>query len=90
MLIVQSARTPAAIRHALLDSIPDVSDELVFVSAYTTLAGSQLLIDSVRKKFGPAVYDELFKCLAFSLDFGLTEPEALELWAPVGSTHDEE
>jgi HKD family nuclease len=81
LLIVQSARTPAAVRHALLDSIPDKSDELVFVSAYVTLAGSQLLIDSIRKKFGAAAYDELFKCLAFSLDFGLTEPEALELWA---------
>lgn len=72
---------PAAIRHALLDSIPEGSDELTFVSAYTTLAGSQLLISSIGKKFGAAAFGALKKRIVFSLDFGLSEPDALELWA---------
>jgi hypothetical protein len=81
LLVVQSARMPAAIRHALLDSIPDGSDEFIFVSAYTTVAGSQLVIDSIRRKFGAAAFGALQKRVIFSLDFGLSEPDALELWA---------
>jgi hypothetical protein len=72
---------PAAIRHAILDAVPEGSNELMVVSAYTTLAGSQLIIGAVKKKFGAASFALLNKRVVFSLDFGLTEPAALELWA---------
>jgi hypothetical protein len=81
MLVVQSVRAPAAIRHALLDVVPEASDELLFVSAYTTLAGSLILVDAIRRKVGREAYADLRKRLIFSLDFGLSEPEALEMWA---------
>lgn len=79
MLIVQSPRNPAAVRHALFDVMPESIDELVAISAYASVAGSQLLEKTIREKIGDN-YTDLVKTIAVSIDFGITEPEAIEFW----------
>ncbi|MDE0422987.1 MAG: NgoFVII family restriction endonuclease [Gammaproteobacteria bacterium] len=49
-------------------------------SAYTTLAGSKLLLDSLAQSVGSSAFSTIHKTLVTSFDFGITEPQALEHW----------
>lgn len=80
MIVIQSASHPGAVRNALADMMAaDVLDVRV-ASAYVTVGGSELLLGSLEQALGTATFQAVPKLIVSALDFGLTEPAALELW----------
>jgi len=78
MLIVQNEYTPGGIQNALFDLMRDGIERVRICSAYISTAGSELLFDGVRRSAGN--HERVAKTIVTSLDFGLTEPEALRFW----------
>lgn len=76
MLIVQNQRTPGVIQNALFDLMRKEVGRIRVCSAYMSFAGSQILSDGI----GRASAYLAPKTIVTSLDFGLTEPEALRFW----------
>ena len=85
MLIIQSATNPTRIRNALVDLIAQGVVELHVASAYVTESGSRILLDQIRGVIGARAFDALPKRLVASLDYGLTQPEALRYWKSLGA-----
>lgn len=79
MLIVQNEYTPGGIQNALFDLMREGIEQLRICSAYISSAGSELLFDGVRRSAGN--HERIAKTIVTSLDFGLTEPEALRFWS---------
>src|SRR5690606_39931827 len=80
MLIVQNAREPASLRHALVDILAEGTTDIQVASAYVTLGGVNILLSAVEKAVGEAELMAMPKTLVTSFDFGLTDPRALEHW----------
>ena len=80
MLVVQSPAAPGKIRDAVADLIAKETVALHVASAYTTLAGSKLLLESVAQSVGDSAFSAIPKTLVTSFDFGITEPQALAHW----------
>ena len=80
MLVVQSPIAPGKIRDAVADLIAKETVAVQVASAYTTLGGSKLLLDSLAQSLGDAAFSSIPKTLVTSFDFGITEPEALRHW----------
>ena len=80
MLIVQNHTQPARIRNAIVDLIAAGVAELKVAAAYTTASGSKILLDSVAQSVGHASFTAMPKTLVTSLDYGITEPQALADW----------
>jgi HKD family nuclease len=85
VLIVQSLAQPAAVRHALADLLHNDVRAVRIASAYTTMAGSQIVYDAVRNELGGDL-DTIPKRVLTSFDFGLTEPQALRFWQGLPNT----
>ena len=80
MLVVQNELRPAEIQNALLDLMRGGITEVRVCCAYATLAGSKILLDGISRS---AVWGDpgtVCKTIVTSLDFGLTEPAAIEFW----------
>ena len=80
MLVVQSPLRPGKIRDAVADLIAKETVAVQVASAYTTLAGSTLLLDSLAQSVGTDAFSTIRKTLVTSFDFGITEPQALGHW----------
>ncbi|MDE0453540.1 MAG: phospholipase D family protein [Gammaproteobacteria bacterium] len=80
MLIVQSPTNPGKIRDAIIDLIPERLVSLRVASAYTTGAGSKILLEAVADVVGERAWSAISKILVTSFDFGITEPNALRHW----------
>ena len=78
MLIIQNEYTPGRIQNALFDLMRGGLESVRICSAYISTAGSELLFDGVRRSAGNP--ERVAKTIVTSLDFGLTEPEALRFW----------
>ena len=81
MLVVQSPSNPGKIRDAIIDLIPEGLAGFSVASAYTTSAGTKLLLDAIRAVVGADALSAMHKSLFTSFDFGITEPRALEDWS---------
>lgn len=76
MLIVQNERIPGTIQNSLLDLLRREVVRIRVCSAYMSLSGSELLFDGICRASSALAS----KTIVASLDFGLTEPEALRFW----------
>lgn len=81
MLIVQNAQEPASLRNALVDMVAAGPIDIRVASAYVTLGGANILLSAVANVVGSAAFAAMPKTLVTSLDFGLTEPQALQHWS---------
>lgn len=54
-------------------------------SAYVSLMGSRTLLEAIERCAPSGVHADIPKTVVASLDFGLTEPEALRLWCRSGA-----
>ena len=79
-LIIQSTAYPATIRHSIIDLITPEMTELRIASAYVTHSGSEILLDAARRVLGAERFAAIPKLLLTSIDFGLTDPRALQCW----------
>ena len=86
MLVVQNPTAPSKIRDAIIDLIPEGTVALHVAAAYTTLAGSRILMDLLAHSVGDAVWSAMPKILVTSFDFGVTEPYALSHWLSLENT----
>ena len=80
MLVVQSPLAPGRIRDAVADLIVQGTVALRVASAYTTLAGSKLLLDTLEQSVGNTAFAAMPKTLVTCFDFRITEPQALRYW----------
>lgn len=86
MLIVQNQFRPAQIQNALYDLMrPGVASVRV-CSAYVTVSGSGLLLDGIQRSAPNGKHEEVEKTIVASLDFGITEPDALSMWMQTSNT----
>ena len=86
MLVVQNECRPNAIAHALVDLMRGGVSCTRVCSAYMTLAGSRTLYDAVRRA-NVGNDANIPTTIVTSLDFGITEPEALRFWRGQANTH---
>ena len=81
MIVVQSRDYPGAVRNAIVDLIPQDIDQLTIASAYVTRSGCSVLLNAIHDRVGQRAFDAIPKVLMTSMDYGLTEPDALHLWS---------
>jgi hypothetical protein len=81
MFIIQNEGHPGEIQNALYDLMRDGIEGVRVCSAYITIAGSEILFDGIRRSAANGDAQRVRKIVVASLDFGLTDPEALEFWA---------
>ena len=67
-------------QNALFDLMRDGVSSVRVCSAYMSKAGSELLFDAVRRTAENGNAEGLDKTIVASLDFGLTDPNALRFW----------
>jgi HKD family nuclease len=79
MLITQSSDHPSEVRNAISDLIPSSAQEIVVSSAYVSLDGSEILMQLIRAGCVARI-DRISKRIFAALDYGITEPDALEYW----------
>jgi hypothetical protein len=79
MLIVQNEYQPARIQSGLFDLMRHGVSGVRLCSAYVSLSGSEILCDEIRRCAADGRFQDV-TTVATSLDYGLTEPEALEFW----------
>ena len=80
MLVVQNELRPGEIQSALLDLMRGGVTGVRICCAYTTVAGSEVLLDGIRRSALGSDPEGVPKTILTSLDFGVTEPAALEFW----------
>jgi hypothetical protein len=80
MLIVQNEFQPGRIQNGLLDLMRDGITGVRVCSAYISMSGSEMLFGHMHQSAGRGSLREVAKTIVTSLDFGLTEPDALEFW----------
>ncbi|MBX3351678.1 MAG: phospholipase D family protein [Phycisphaeraceae bacterium] len=85
-LILQDETSPGVVLDALISLADQRIDQLRIAVAYTTLGGSELLMPQWRQRVGDVAWQALPKVLITSVDFGLTDPAALALWAQQPNT----
>jgi HKD family nuclease len=83
MLIVQNEQRPGEIRNALLDLMRVGVRRVRICSAYMSLAGSNLLFDAMCRFVTDGNHRLVEKVIVASLDFGITEPDALAFWKAI-------
>lgn len=83
MYIVQSENRPSEIQNALYDLMRTDFAGVRVCSAYVSLSGSQILFDGISRSAPNGDHEQIPKTIVTSLDFGLTDPEALDFWTNV-------
>ncbi|MCC6228555.1 MAG: NgoFVII family restriction endonuclease [Phycisphaerales bacterium] len=79
-LLVQDDTNAGLVLDGILSLATDAVESLRIAVAYTTYGGAELLVSSIRQRVPAAAWEGLHKVLITSVDFGLTEPSALEYW----------
>ncbi|MDD9960870.1 MAG: phospholipase D family protein [Gammaproteobacteria bacterium] len=83
MFVIQNQTRPGEIQNALRDLMRDGVESVRVCSAYVTRKGSELLYDEIRRSSRNGDQDAVSKTIVASLDFGTTEPQALEYWMEI-------
>ncbi len=80
MFIVQNDARPGAMQNALFDLMRIGIDNVRVCSAYMSMSGSEILFDGLCRSAPNGNHERVRKTIVTSLDFGLTEPSALQFW----------
>ncbi len=80
-IVVQNESQPGEMLSALKSLANDRVTEVRIGVAYTTLRGCELLLPRLKGAIGEGRWEEIKKTIVTSLDYGLTEPRALEYLA---------
>src|SRR6185312_4373187 len=80
-LIVQIPGKPGQILAAFHDMVGAGPTQIRWAVAYATLGGCKALIDQLESDFGIATWKAIQKEIVVSLDYGITEPQALRFLA---------
>jgi HKD family nuclease len=80
MFIVQNDLRPGEIQNALFDLMRPGIEDVRVCSAYVSLSGSQILFDGITRAAPNGNHAGVRKTIITSLDFGLTDPMALQFW----------
>ncbi len=80
-LLLQDDSCPGIVLDALLGLVEDPFDRIRIAVAYTTMGGSQLLVPRLVRQIGVRDWEAATKTIVTSIDYGITDPEALEYWA---------
>ncbi len=86
MFIVQNTARPGEIQNALFDLMRPGIESIRVCSAYVSLSGSHLLFDGISRSARDGDHETVRKTIVASLDFGLTDPAALEFWRNLRNT----
>lgn len=86
MLVVQNAANPSAVLDEIEACIPALCTGLFVASAYVTREGTALLFKKLHLKLGETSFTGIPKHLVTTFDYGLTDPDALELWMAAGAS----
>ena len=80
MFIVQNQASPGTMLNGLLDIMRDGVVSARVCCAYVSLSGSRMLSESIARSAAGGKLETVDKTIVASLDFGLTEPDALRFW----------
>lgn len=83
MLVIQNELQPGAIQNALFDLMREGLEAVRVCSAYMSVSGSEILLDGIRRSADGGNLDRIEKTIVTSLDFGITDPDALAFWGDV-------
>lgn len=86
MLIFQNRNNPGAVRNAIMDSLDESVNELRICSAYITMSGNNLYRDCCLRHLSDHAFSRINKYVITSLDFGITEPDAIRFWRALPNT----
>ncbi len=86
-LFVQHKKQPSQVLFAFDEVLAPAIDQIRWAVAYSSKKGSERLIKRVVNRIGNARWDRCQKYFITSLDFGLTEPAALEFLANQLQSH---
>lgn len=88
MFVVQNESHPGEMQNALYDLMREGLQEVRVCAAYVTLSGSEILLDSIARSAGNVGdANAIAKTIVTSFDFGLTDPDALQLWLDMPRCH---
>src|SRR5690242_5735703 len=80
MFVIQNEFSPGNIQSGLLDLMRGGVASVRICSAYMSASGSAMLFEGIRRGAARGDHASVTKTIVTSLDFGLTEPEALRFW----------
>lgn len=80
MFVIQNNLRPGEIQNALADLMRPGIEDVRVCSAYVSLSGSQILFDGICRAAPNGNHERVRKTIVTSLDFGLTDPMALQFW----------
>jgi len=86
MLVIQNQLRPGAIQNALFDLMREGLEGVRVCCAYMSVSGSEILLDGIRRSADGGNHDHVAKTIVTSLDFGITDPDALAFWREVRGT----
>ena len=86
MLRLQTPERPAEVRNAIVDILDAHISNVRIASAYVTLGGSEMLLSCLSEYLTQERINKIPKTLITCLDFGITEPEALQHWGSLPNT----
>lgn len=76
-LVLQTPKSPSKVLSAFEDMVHVDPMQIRWAVAYSTFEGCRLLIDQLELGFGKTVWNKVKKEFITSIDFGITEPAAL-------------
>lgn len=80
MIIVQNEARPGEVQNALYDLMRTEIASVRVCSAYVSYIGSKILFDGICRSSPDGDHERIPKTIVTSLDFGLTDPTALQFW----------
>jgi hypothetical protein len=80
VFIVQNENSPATMQSALFDLMRGGVESMRVCCAYMSASGAQTLYDGLVRAAPLGGVGRVQKTIVTSLDFGLTDPEALQFW----------
>lgn len=80
MYIVQNQSRPGTMLNALLDTMRGGVVSIRICCAYVSMSGSRMLFDGIERSAADGNPANVKKTIVASLDFGLTDPDALRFW----------
>jgi HKD family nuclease len=86
VLRLQTPEEPAEVRNAIIDLLDPQTSDVRIASAYVTLGGSEILFGCLSEFLTQDRLNKIPKTLITCLDFGITEPEALQHWGSMPNT----
>jgi HKD family nuclease len=85
MFVVQNETAPATMQSALFDLMRDGIESMRVCCAYMTMSATQTLYDGLERAAPAGGAGAVRKTIVTALDYGLTDPEALQFWRERGT-----